>query len=373
MSDFIRFVDKNNSTFYSTLKARVEEYFKKNNLSKSANGLMYFKSFLYIGGMVTLYALLYTGWFSLWQMLGIVIFLGIFKALIGFNVSHDAIHGAYSSKEWVNKLMSGTFYLIGANPYVWRITHNTVHHMYTNIPEHDEDLEIAPMFIRLCDAGKKYKIQRFQHLYAFLLYGLASISWVFRKDFVKFFKKKIGHFDFSKKPAIEYFNLFFFKAVYYTLYVVFPLMFLEITWWQYLIGLFAMHLSMGLVLGLVFQLAHVVEGISYPRTNEEGNIEDAWAAHQMRTTANFGTKDRLTGFICGGLNNQIEHHLFPKVCHVHYPAISDIVKQTAKEYGLPYIENKSFFTALASHYKMLKLFGPEAQKKINTAKVANTV
>jgi linoleoyl-CoA desaturase len=138
---------------------------------------------------------------------------------------------------------------------------------------------------------------------------------------------------------------------------------LDITWWQFIIGFMTMHVFMGLVLGLVFQLAHVVEGTDFPTTNMEGNIEEAWAVHQMRTTANFGTKDFITSFLCGGLNQQVEHHLFPKVCHVHYPAISDIVKETAKEFGVPYIENKTFFTALKSHYTMLKLFGYDAQVK----------
>ena len=357
----LRFIDKSKSEFFATVKIRVEEYFTSRKLSKNANGLMYFKTFLFLGGMIGLYCLIIFGSFTIYQMWVLAIILGMFKAFIGFNVSHDAIHGAYSSNPMVNKIVGNySFYLIGASPYVWNITHNQIHHTYTNIPEHDEDIEVAPGLIRLSPEDKLTKIERYQHLYGFLLYGFASVNWVLKKDYIKFFQKKIGAFDNSKHTTAQYFNLFFFKAVYYTIFIVIPLVVLDITWWQFIIGFLCMHFFEGLVLGLVFQLAHVVEGTDFPFTNAEGNIEEAWAVHQMQTTANFGRKDFLTSFLCGGLNQQIEHHLFPKVCHVHYPAISDIVKQTAEEFGVPYIENKTFLTALKSHYIMLKRFGKEA-------------
>lgn len=300
--------------------------------------------------------------FGIWVMFGMALLLGICSALIGFNICHDAIHGSFSANTNVNKIFSFVFNLIGASPYVWNITHNVVHHTYTNIPGHDEDIEVAPGLIRLAEEDKVTKIQRFQHLYAFALYSLASLSWVFRKDYIKFFKKKIGHHPTANHPKREYFNLFFYKALYYFLFIGLPLLTLDITWWQFLIGFLGLHLAEGLVMGLVFQLAHVVEGTEFPLPNEEGNIEEAWANHQMRTTANFATKSKLAGFLLGGLNQQIEHHLFPKVCHIHYPAISDIIKQTAQEFNLPYIESPSFFAALQSHYRMLKKFGSQAYK-----------
>jgi linoleoyl-CoA desaturase len=290
-------------------------------------------------------------------MLGLAIGLGMFLAFIGFNVTHDAIHGSLSDNPVVNQIFSLVFNVIGANAYVWSITHNVVHHTYTNIPGHDEDIEVAPGLVRLSPTDELKPIHRFQHFYAFALYGLASLSWVFRKDYVKFFKDKIGHYDNSNRPAKEVFNLFFFKAVYYTVFIVLPLVFLNIAWWQFIIGFVAMHMAEGIVLGLVFQLAHVVEGTAFPLPNDEGNIEDAWAAHQLRTTANFARKNPIVNFLCGGLNLQVEHHLFPKICHIHYVALSEIVKQTAEEFDLPYIENETFGSALVSHYNMLKKFG----------------
>ncbi len=362
MEKQLRFVGKENRQFFATVRKRVDSYFKDNNLSKHANSEMYFKTFFFLGGTIALYCLIMFGGFSLWAMLGLAIALGVFQACIGFNVTHDAMHGAYSSKSGVNYAIGLVFNIIGGNDYVWRITHNLVHHTYTNIPGHDEDIDVAPGMVRLSPEEELKPIMKWQHLYAFPLYGLASVSWVLRKDYKKFFQDKIGETVIKHKP-IDYFNLFFFKAVNYTLFIVLPLVFLDITWWQFIIGFLTMHIFFGLVLGLVFQLAHVVEGTDFPYPNEDYNIEEAWAVHQMQTTANFARKSWLANFICGGLNMQIEHHLFPQVCHTHYKEVSKIVKSTALEFDVPYIENETFGGAIASHYRMLKKFGKDSLKK----------
>ncbi|MGF1532908.1 MAG: fatty acid desaturase family protein [Bernardetiaceae bacterium] len=353
------------------MRKRVDAYFKENGISKHANGEMFFKTFFFLGGTVAIYLTLLLTDLTKWQMLGLALLLGAFQAFIGFNVSHDAIHGSYSSKKWLNKILGLTLNIFGGNAYVWSITHNVVHHTYTNIPGHDEDLEVAPGLVRLSPEDKLTKFMRYQHLYAFALYGLASISWVFRKDYIKFFKEKIGQTDNTNHPPIEYFNLFFFKFLNYTIFLIIPLLVLPVTWWEFLIGFVLMHMSFGLVLGLVFQLAHVVEDVSFPEP--EGNpqsIQDAWADHQMRTTANFARKSRIANFLCGGLNFQIEHHLFPNICHVHYYKISDIVRETALEFDLPYIENETFTGALQSHYRMLKKFGVDAWDEIEKGTAA---
>ncbi|WP_026998267.1 fatty acid desaturase family protein [Eisenibacter elegans] len=346
--------------FHPLVKKRVQAYFNDNNLSKHANAAMVFKTFFFMGGAVLLYSLILWGGFGLWAMLGLAALLGMFQAFIGFNISHDGMHGAYSPKNWVNRLVGSSFYLIGANVEVWKVTHNNVHHMYTNIAGHDEDIEIAPGLIRLSHHDQLKPVMRYQHIYAFFLYCFASLTWVFRKDYVKFFKEKIGQYDNRRNSWQPAFNLFFFKAVYYVLFIGLPLWLLPITWWQFIIGFLVMHFAEGVVLGLVFQLAHVVEGTDFPLPNDDGNMEALWAVHQMHTTANFARKSYLANFLCGGLNFQIEHHLFPKICHIHYRAISDIVKQTAEECGVPYIENKTFWGALVSHQRCLKSFGRDA-------------
>jgi len=355
----VKFTNVNKSAFYATLRKRVDAHFEEEDLSINANGAMWFKAIFFLGTFISLYLLIILGNLSGPIMLGLAILLGVFGAFVGFNICHDAIHKAFSKNQTVNKSFSILFSLIGASAYVWSICHNIVHHTYTNISGHDEDIDVAPGLIRFCENEPVNKLQRYQHIYAFGLYSLAMLSWVFRKDYKKFFQTKIGS-QVANHPRIEYFNLFFFKFLYYFLFIVLPLIVLNVTWWQFVIGFLAMQFAQGLVLGLVFQLAHVVEGTSFPHPNNEGNIEEAWAAHQMMTTANFAVDSKIAAFFCGGLNRQVEHHLFPKICHIHYPAIGKIVKETALEFNLPYIESPTFCTALASHYRTLKRLGKYA-------------
>jgi len=362
MSKKIKFSNPAESFFYATLRGRVDEYFRLNKLSRNANGQMWIKTLFFLGGVAGLYLLIISGSVRPLLMLPLAALLGMFCAFVGFNICHDAIHGSLSSDKKINKLFSFTFNLVGANPYVWNITHNIVHHTYTNIPDHDEDIEVAPGLIRINNEEEVNALQRFQHWYALPLYSLASLSWVFRKDFKKFFQSKIGEHT-VKHPKIEYFKLFFYKLIYYVLFIVLPLVVLDISWIQFIAGFLVLHFAQGLTMGLVFQLAHVVEGTQFPRPNEQGTIEEVWAVHQMHTTANFATDNRIAAFFLGGLNRQIEHHLFPKVCHIHYGAISKIVKATAFEHHLPYIESKTFAAALRSHLTMLKKFGKYAESK----------
>ena len=317
---------------------------------------MWFKTIFFLTIFLGLYGLIISNFFSVGMMLGFAILLGMCSAFVGFNICHDAIHGSFSSNKKVNGVFSMLFHLVGANPYVWSITHNLVHHNFTNISGHDEDIEIAPGLIRITDDEPLKSVQRFQHWYAFPLYGLASLSWIFRKDYKKFFQARIGQHE-NKHPKIEYFNLFFYKGVYYFLFIVLPLLVLNVTWWQFLLGFLALHMAQGLTMGLVFQLAHVVEGTGFPLPNDTGDIEETWAEHQMRTTANFASDNKFAAFFLGGLNRQIEHHLFPTICHIHYCKIGKIVKETALEFDIPYIESPTFTAALKSHYRMLKQFG----------------
>lgn len=355
MNAKLKFTNLRHSSFFFTVREKVDAYFQEKKISKHGNTALWIKASIFLFGYFFLYILIISNPFNLVIMLLLAILLGMFGAFIGFNVCHDAMHGSLSANPKVNKAFSYTFHLVGANPYVWNISHNIVHHTYTNVAGHDEDIEIAPGLIRLSKEEKLNKLHRFQHLYAFPLYSLSSLSWLFRKDYKKFFQTKIGQYQ-AKHPKIEYFNLFFYKLLYCLIFIGGPLLLTDLSWWQVLIGFFALHFAQGLVMGLVFQLAHLVEETALPIPNKDGNIEDAWAEHQMKTTANFSSKSKLAAFLLGGLNRQIEHHLFPKISHIHYPAISKIIKETAETYKLPYIENNTFFAALKSHYNILKRF-----------------
>lgn len=286
------------------------------------------------------------------------ILLGFFTAFIGLNVSHDAVHGSLSSNKTVNTILGYTFNIIGANSYVWNITHNIVHHTYTNIDGHDEDIQLIPL-LRMSPNQKLRKVHRHQYWYAFFFYSLASLMWVFIKDYVKFFKKEIGNYDNKSHPPAEYAILFISKAFYYTLFVILPFVVIKALWWQILLGFLVMHFVQGLTMAIIFMLAHVVEETDFPIPSDTGTMENTWAVHQLYTTADFGRNNSLLTFFCGGLNFQIEHHLYPRICHVHYKAISEMVKETAADYQLRYNESATFGGAIGSHIRLLKALGRE--------------
>ncbi len=356
MSRKLKFIENEKSQFLQAVRKNTNSYFEENNISKKANWKMVLKTIVLLGLFVGFYVLLIFGHFPLVVHFVLAAALGITMTLIGFNICHDALHGSYSDKKWVNSTLGWFFNLIGANVYVWKITHNQIHHTFTNVVGHDADLEVAPGLIRINSTEEWKPIHRYQHIYSFMLYSLSSLSWFFRKDYKKFYDKSLREKD-QTPPASEYVKLFAYKALYYTLFLVFPLVFMPFAWWTVLLILLVMHFAEGMVMGNVFQLAHLVLETDMPEPNPDKSISDAWAVHQMKTTANFARKNPFVTSAFGGLNFQIEHHLFPNICHIHYPAISDIVKKTAEEFDLPYHENESFFSAVNSHYHFLKKMG----------------
>lgn len=353
----VKFNNKQVADFVPEVRARVNAWFDETGKSKHADWRMILKTVIILGGSVATYALLLSGWFTPFQMLLLCVLLGVGIAGIGFSVAHDALHGAYSSNDTVNKLLGYTFDLLGANGYMWKITHNVIHHTYTNIQGIDEDLTVSPI-LRLSPEAPLKWYHRFQAWYCFPAYSMATLNWLFVKDFQQFTKKDIGPYTDKKHPAKEWATLVIGKIIAITV-VVAPLFVLDITWWQYLIGLLATHLTAGVILGVIFQLAHVVEGPEFPEPDNQGNMEYTWLIHEMHTTANFAAENKLLSWYIGGLNYQIEHHLFPQICSIHYPVISRIVRRTAEEYGVPYHYNPTLTAAIRSHQRMLRKFGRE--------------
>ncbi len=352
----VTFNNRTSREFSKTVKQRVDRYFEEHDLSKHANLQMVVKTIVLLTLYFGSYALIISGQLSLTAMWFLTFMMGIGMAGVGFSVSHDALHGAYSSNKHINRALGYTFDLMGANGYIWKITHNIIHHTYTNIHEHDEDLEVAG-FIRLSPHAEWKPIHRIQHILAFLAYSLATFFWVFVKDYKHFLKDNIGPYNNKTHPTSEWVILFVTKAIYYTYMLVLPMLLLDITWVHLLIGFSTLHLTAGLILGVIFQLAHVVEETDHPMPDEENMIDEHWMIHEMVTTNNFARDNKPLCWFVGGLNFQIEHHLFPRVCSVHYPDISHIVEQTANEFGIPYNQHDTFFEAVASHYRTLKKFG----------------
>ncbi len=359
MSDFkaIKF-DNKKSEFAKVLRKRVNGYFKEKNISKNSNFNMILKTIFMVCLYFVPFSFLIFGYVdSLWLNLTLWALMGFGMSGIGMSVMHDANHGSYFKSKKVNDVVGQIIIFIGGNAINWKLQHNVLHHTYTNIPGMDEDLESDPL-MRFSPDQEVKKLHKYQHIYAWFLYGLMTISWSVNKDFSQLFRYKrkgllkMQNINFKKAFS----NLIISKLFYYGYALVLPMIFAP-SWWVALVGYLIMHFVAGFVLGIVFQCAHVVENTDYPTPKETGNMETDFYVHQLTTTANFGSGSNFFSWFVGGLNFQVEHHLFPNICHIHYNKISPIVKKTALEFGYPYHSFATFFDALSCHTRHLKQLG----------------
>jgi linoleoyl-CoA desaturase len=348
------FSRKDPEKFFKTLTKRVNNYFKGKNIKKTGNWRLWLKTGIMFALYFVPYCILMLN-VPGWLQIPIVIIMGIGMAGIGMNVMHDANHGSYSSKKWVNKIMGSSIYILAGNVYNWQVQHNVLHHTYTNIHGHDEDLD-AGRILRFSPIAKWAKRHKLQHWYGIFLYGLLTINWVATTDFKqtkKYLKRKLSFRKFPN-PIRQWITVIISKIIYLTIFLVIPIMYSGVSWWKIIIGFFIIHYVAGIILGLIFQLAHVVEDTEMPEPDELGKMENTWAIHQLHTTANFGTQNKFMNWFSGGLNHQVEHHLFQNISHIHYVNLGKIVRATAKECDLPYKEYRTTYAAFKAHVKHLK-------------------
>lgn len=354
----LNFLKNENIEFSKIVRKRVHAYFKERNLSKTGNHQMVLKTTCMLLLFLVPLTILGTGIVhSPYLLFGLYLISGLGMAGIGLGVMHDAIHGAYSHNRTVNKYMGYTMNLIGANATVWRIQHNVLHHTYTNIEAADDDIN-TPFFLRFSPHTKRYWIHRFQYVYIWLFYGLSTLSWVTTKDFIRI--RRYKHMGFLHKKGAyrkELLKLISWKLFYYCYVLVIPLLMVSLPYWMVLLAFLSMHFVTGLSISLIFQTAHIMPDTQFPQPDKNGVIMQDWAIHQLATTSNYAPKSRIFSWCIGGLNYQIEHHLFPNICHIHYRKISGIVSDTAREYNIPYLVKKTFISALWEHTKMLRQLG----------------
>jgi linoleoyl-CoA desaturase len=354
----LKFVNKDKGQFTATLRKNVNNYFKEKGISTKGNFKMIFKSITMISCYLLPFIMILCVPMSPWLIIPLSIAMGIGMAGIGMSVMHDAVHGSFSKKGWINSLFGSTMYIIGGNKFNWKVQHNILHHTYTNIEGFDEDIEPKGS-MRLSDQTPLKKVHRYQYIYAFFLYCLMTLSRMVNefKQLIKYNKAGITKAQ-GCSPRKEMLKLALGKVFYLIVLLGLPMIFSPFSWGIIILGFFTMHFVAGIFMSTVFQMAHLVENASQPLP-VNGIINNEWMIHEMETTANFSRKSKLFGWLIGGLNFQIEHHLFPNICHIHYNAISPIVERTANEFGVPYNENRTFLKAIRSHIRLLKSLGKE--------------
>jgi linoleoyl-CoA desaturase len=349
------FNNKDNA-FFTSLKTDVDAYFEKNKIAKTGDWRLYSKTLILWGSAIAVIALIMTQTVSGIATLGLCILFGCIAAGIGFSVMHDANHGSYSTSTKLNDFIGLSANALGASAYFWKQKHNIIHHTYTNVDGIDDDIAKSPI-IRQCESQKWVPAHKIQHLYLTPIYALSSIFWVFIMDFKKYTSRKIYTTEAWKLSTKNHIIFWATKIYYVSLFMILPIF----VWgfWGWIAGYLLANAALGITLSFVFQLAHVVENTEFETIalDETKHIETAWAQHQILTTANFAMDNKFISWYVGGLNYQIEHHLFPKVSHVHYPAISKLVQAKCKEFNLPYNNNATFFGAIASHFRVMKNLG----------------
>ena len=322
---------------------------------------MYAKTVVMLGLFFTPWALIaFGGVGGGWQFWVAEIVMGFGLAGIGLNVMHDANHGSFSKHKWVNQTVSYVLDLVGGSSALWRIQHNVLHHSFTNIEGLDEDID-TPGILRFTPNRPLKKIHKLQFIYAWGFYSIMTLFWMTAKDWLalaRYRKKGLVKSSGSSVGQLTR-DLIISKVLYFGYIMVLPALFSGLPFWKIILGWMVMHAVTGLILASIFQPAHVLEDLQFAQGEKGASMEDDNLSHQLKSTANFGTRSRLFTWMCGGLNHQIEHHLFPQVCHIHFSDLAPIVRKTAEEFGLPYRSSTTFAGALALHTKMLWKLGRE--------------
>ncbi|MFI5220837.1 MAG: fatty acid desaturase family protein [Bacteroidia bacterium] len=343
------------SPFFDSVKEKVERYFRENNIRQTGNFKLFSKSLILFPIAIFFYVALV--FFSPGIILSVFfcILFGFTLSIIGFNVMHDGAHGCYSRLKWLNNLSSHSLSVMGGSTFMWKIKHNIMHHSFTNIDGVDDDLNNRPFF-RITQNDPKYKVHKYQYIYWVVLYMLSYPSWVFVQDFIKYFSHKISDTKIRKMSFTEHLKFWGTKLSYFSVFIVIPMFTAGVI--NTIVGYLILAFSCGFAISLVFQLAHIVGQAEFPNPESDTNkIEEEWAVHQVKTTVNFATKNKFISWIVGGLNFQVEHHLFPKVSHVHYPQLSKIVKETCLQFDIKYNEYPTMLSAIRAHVLHLKLMG----------------
>ena len=341
--------------FHRELRRRVEAEFKRSGTRQRDSAQMYLKTAIILATFGLAYVALLLFARHWWQGLPLALLLGTAMAAIGFNIMHDGGHQAYSKRRWVNRLMALALDLVGGSSYIWQWKHARFHHTWVNVAGHDSDIDLGVLG-RLSPQQPRRPWHRWQHFYLWPLYGVTAIRWHLYGDFRDMVTGTVGERPFDRPRGWDLAGFVVGKLVFFTLAFGLPLVFHPLG--TVLLFYALVSAVAGILLALVFQIAHVVEEAGFPVPDETGlQMATPWAIHQLQTTVDFARGNRMLGWLIGGLNFQIEHHLFPRISHVHYPLVARVVEDTCREFGVTYLEHRTFGAGLASHYRWLRQLG----------------
>ena len=346
---------ENGGDFIVETRREVEQYLASRGAHLRARLQLYVKSVVAVGILASSWAVLVFARPGL--VPGLVCLAGVVLGaiLIGFCVQHDANHGAYFRSRRFNHLLGWTAdALLGFSSYAWRVKHNVAHHTYTNVDGYDDDINQTP-FARLTPTQQPRPWYRLQHIYIWPLYSLMVIRWQTGADIAAIVRRRIGRSALHLPRRWDLVGLIAGKAVFVTWAIAVPL--LVYPWWVVLPGYLGFTMATSLVTATTFQLAHCVEEADFVSPGALAAEPRVWAVHEVETTVDFCPGNRVLTWVLGGLNYQIEHHLFPRVAHTHYPHLAEIVRRNALKHGVRYTSQPSLRAALRSHQRHLRALG----------------
>jgi linoleoyl-CoA desaturase len=344
------------TALWTELTRRIDAHFAERGLRREGDGRLWLKSLVIMAWLAGSWALLVYVAQTWWQALPLAVLVSLAVAGVGFNIQHDGGHDAYAGSSLWNRLAAWSLDLVGGSSYVWRFKHTIVHHHYTNIDGVDEDLDAGP-FLRLHPLQERRFYHRFQHWYAWLLFGFLPPKWTFYDDFASLVSGRVGTQRMPRPRLRDLTSLFVGKLAFVTWVFALPLLA-----GHSLLVVLAFYgfcaLLVGTATAVVFQAAHCVREAEFHAPPPPGaRMARSWGEHQLATTVDFAPRNRFLTWYLGGLNYQVEHHLFPRVSHVHYPELAPIVRDTCAEFGVEYRVHPRFRSAVASHVRHLRLLG----------------
>jgi linoleoyl-CoA desaturase len=343
--------------FVSVLQARINAYFDQNHLTRLADSRMHIKTFILLFTWFGAYAMVISNHFKSFDLLFIQVFFHWMSFVVWNGIAHDAHHNAYTKNKLFNKLLLFTGDLVGVSSYVMDFNHVKAHHSAVNVPIHDVAIDDYGIF-RFHPGRPLRWYHRWQHYYINVFYLVPTLFKLLIFDYFSLTRRYIGAVKVPRHPAVAILYLTLVKVVVLYLTLVLPLTILDAPSWIIVTGFLAGHFVAGITLSLVFQITHLCDYSRFTAVDlETGNLQNSFAIHVIENTSSFAVDNLFVTYFSGGLNHHTIHHLFPEISQIHFPALTNILRTSAREFGIPFKVYPSFWTAIQSHYSLLRELG----------------